>query len=79
MSVGGLVTGTDLVNQLAGRLRTDALLLPRNMLREREDVFLDGMTMPALEKALGVRVLPVGTGEEMVETLFAYAKTRIGR
>lgn len=79
VSVGGLVTGTDLVNQLAGRLRTDALLLPRNMLREREDVFLDGMTMLALEKALGVRVLPVGTGEEMVETLFAYAKTRIGR
>ena len=79
VSVGGLVTGRDLVRALAGRLRTQTLLLPANMLREGEDVFLDGMTLSELERALHVRALPVGTGEELVETLYACAQDSLQR
>ncbi len=79
VSVGGLVTGRDLVRALSGRLRTQTLLLPANMLREGEDVFLDGMTLSELERALHVRALPVGTGEELVETLYACAQDSLQR
>ena len=40
------------------------------MLREREDVFLDGMTLAALSSALGVRILPVADGESLIKTIF---------
>ena len=70
---------SDLVRALSGRLRTQTLLLPANMLREGEDVFLDGMTLSELERALHVRALPVGTGEELVETLYACAQDSLQR
>lgn len=79
VNVAGLVTGGDLVRQLAGRLRTETLLIPHNMLRECEDVFLDGMTLQDVEQALSVRVVPVGGGEHMVETIFTLLKSTIGR
>lgn len=79
VNVAGLITGGDLIRQLAGQLRTQALLIPRNMLREGEDVFLDGVTLSEVERALQVRVLPVGGGEHMIETMFEHLKTTVGR
>ena len=70
VNVAGLITGGDLIRQLSGRLKEDTLLIPQNMLRECEDVFLDGVTLPELASALQVRVLPVAGGEHMIETLF---------
>lgn len=70
VNVGGLVTGGDLTAQLAGRLDTDVLLIPHEMLREQEDVFLDGMTLCQAEEALHIRILPVCGGEDMITTLF---------
>ena len=70
VSVGGLITGGDLIRQLQGRLRTDMLLIPRNMLREREDVFLDGVTVEDVKRSLGVNVIPFGGGDELVDTMF---------
>lgn len=74
ITVGGLITGQDLTNQLKGRLSTGHLLIPHNMLREREDVFLDGMTVEELSAALNVRVVPVrGGGDAWIETIFSLA------
>ena len=70
VNVAGLVTGGDLIRQLSGRLTADTLLIPQNMLREREDVFLDGVTLAELAAALQVRVFPVAGGEHLIETLF---------
>lgn len=78
VNVAGLITGGDLVRQLSGKLCTDTLLIPHNMLREGEDVFLDGMTLRELENALSVRVLPVGGGAQMIETVFAYLNSTNG-
>ena len=69
VSVAGLVTGRDLVEQLTGRLRTEVLLIPSNMLREKERVFLDDMTVEDLERALSVRVIPFASGDELVDLL----------
>ena len=50
ITVSGLVTGQDLVRQLKERKKTalnlgDTLLIPSNMLRSGEQVFLDDMTV----------------------------------
>ena len=46
------------------------LLIPRNMLKEREDVFLDGMTVKELEETLHVKVVAVKDGADLVEKVF---------
>lgn len=70
VSVGGLVTGGDLVEQLRGRIDGRALLIPRNMLRERGDVFLDGLSLAQAEQALGARMIPFGSGEDFIDMIF---------
>ncbi len=56
VGVAGLITGTDLIAQLKGRLRSRTLGIPEVMLRDEKDRFLDDVTVRQLEKALGVRV-----------------------
>ena len=74
ITVGGLITGQDLLAQLRGQLKSGLLLLPHNMLREREDVFLDGMTVEELSQALGVRIVPVrGGGDAWIQTIYDLA------
>ncbi len=70
VTVGGLVTGGDLVGQMQGASFGEALLIPRAMLKADEDVFLDGMTKREAERRLGARILPVETGYELIETVF---------
>ncbi len=70
VTVGGLVTGGDLIAQLADTDFGRALLIPRAMLKADEPVFLDGVTVAEAEAALNTRILPVATGEDLVEILF---------
>lgn len=59
IDVAGLVTGGDLIGQLRGKELGARLLIPVNMLRHGGDVFLDDVTVPEVEKALGVPVTVV--------------------
>lgn len=61
VTVSGLVTAGDILEQLRPESKT--LLLPHTMLREGEDVFLDGTRLHALKEALGMRVLPMNAGD----------------
>ncbi len=56
ITVAGLVTGGDLIRQLAGKELGSRLLLPVTMLRSGEQVFLDDVTVEQLQKALQVPV-----------------------
>ncbi|MCD7980951.1 MAG: DUF512 domain-containing protein [Clostridiales bacterium] len=56
ITVSGLLTGKDLKAQLTGRELGDVLLLPCNLLRSGEEVFLDDMTVSELENALQVPI-----------------------
>lgn len=58
VTVAGLITGGDVVEQLCGKELGDELLFPSVMLRADGDVFLDDMTPDALSKHLGVPVRP---------------------
>jgi len=68
--VAGLVTGSDLVAELKDQPLNDELLIPQNMLRETEDVFLDGMTLTEAENSLRVRIKPFSDGTELISYLF---------
>lgn len=59
VTVSGLLTGQDVIDQLKGQITgVDMLFLPENAFRTgvKQKVMLDGVTKEALEKALGVKV-----------------------
>ena len=56
ITVSGLLTGQDIMEQLQGKELGERLLLPINMLRSGTDVFLDDVTVKEVEKTLQVRV-----------------------
>jgi len=59
VTVAGLVSGGDIIAQLAGKDLGEQLLIPRTMLRHDGDKFLDDVTLEQVEEALGVPVVPV--------------------
>lgn len=70
ITVSGLITGQDMKQQLQGQELGDKLLIPCNMLRDGENVFLDDVTVEELEKSLGVSIGVVDeAGEELVKAV----------
>ena len=70
ITVSGLITGQDLINQLTGQKLGETLLLPSNMLRSGEKVFLDDITVSEVEKALQVKVNIVeSSGKDFLESI----------
>ena len=71
ITVAGLLTGRDLMEQLQGKDLGTRLLISQNMLRHGETVFLDDVTLEELSAALGVPVIPVPQdGFELFEAIF---------
>ena len=69
--VSGLVTGRDLIKTLRGRDLGERLLLPDNMLRYHENVFLDDVTIQEVEQALGVPLTFVAQdGFQLCDAIF---------
>lgn len=64
ITVSGLLTGQDLLKQLTGRELGNKLLIPCNMLRSGEDVFLDDITVEELSKKLDIEIVVVEEGGE---------------
>ncbi len=56
ITVSGLITGQDIVKQLKGKVEGKRILLPQNMLRADENIFLDDMKLDELSKTLQVQV-----------------------
>ena len=70
ITVAGLVTGGDLIQQLRGRELGERLLIPANMLRSGERVFLDDVTLDDVERELGIPVIPVAQdGYELLDAM----------
>jgi len=55
ITVSGLVTGQDIINQLRGIDLGEKLLIPKCMLRANDTVFLDDVTVADIEKTLNVK------------------------
>ena len=80
ITVSGLITGQDLVGQLSGEELGSRLLIPCNMLRQGENVFLDDLTVEELEQKLGVSVDVVDEpGEDFVKAVTGREKAAVHR
>ena len=70
ITVSGLITGTDLKEQLKEHGVNDRLLIPVNMLRSSEEVFLDDVTVHELSQTLQVPVTVVkSSGQDLLDAL----------
>jgi len=67
VTVSGLVTGGDLIEQLHGKNLGKCLFIPQNMLKADENVFLDGVTLKQVEDELGVPIRVVCKPTEFFE------------
>lgn len=70
ITVAGLVTAGDILAQLKGVDLGDEAFVPKSMLRQGEDCFLDGVTLTELEKELNVKITPVeNDGYDLIDKL----------
>ncbi len=68
ITVSGLVTGQDLVEQLQFYDNVDGIIIPRSMLRQNSDVFLDDFTIEDIERELKVKIIPVDvSGKDFID------------
>ena len=75
ITVSGLLTGRDICNQLKGYNLGERLLLPQNVLRSGETVFLDDLTIADLEDALQVPIYIVkSSGYDFLDSILDAAK-----
>jgi len=71
IDVAGLVTGGDIIKQLSGKDLGERVLIPHNMLRHGETVFLDDVTVEEVEKSLNVRVrIVMQDGHDLARAFF---------
>jgi putative radical SAM enzyme (TIGR03279 family) len=68
ISVTGLLTGHDLLLNLAGQDLGDGILLPNVMLKNGELVFLDDMSIEELAGRLNTRFFPLTGVEDLIKT-----------
>ena len=70
ITVSGLITGIDLMNQLKDKELGEALLIPENMVRVEENVFLDDVTVSEVEKTLQVPVdIVKSSGRDLINQI----------
>lgn len=70
ITVSGLLTGQDILAQLKGQALGEKLLLPQNVLKSGEAVFLDDMTLSELEKALQVSIdIVKSSGQDFLDAI----------
>lgn len=70
ITVSGLITGQDLINQLKEKPLGEKLLLPCNMLRIEEQDFLDDVTIQDVKDALQVPVdIVKSSGQDFIDAV----------
>lgn len=70
ITVTGLITGQDVMNQLNGKRLGDCLLISENMLRAGTDVLLDDTRLTDLEKTLHTPTCVVkSNGKSLIESI----------
>lgn len=57
ITVSGLITGQDLIQQLKQYKDVDRIIIPRSMMKADEEIFLDNLTLEEVTKELGVPIV----------------------
>ncbi len=70
ITVSGLVTATDIIEQLKDEKLPKEVLIPSSMLRSEQDMFLDSITVEEVEKALDVKIsITYNDGYDFVQNI----------
>ncbi|MEG2891799.1 MAG: DUF512 domain-containing protein [Clostridium sp.] len=70
ISVAGLIVATDIINYFKDKKPEECLILPSNMLKADEDIFLDDITLDKLREELNTKIIKCKyTGEDLVQKI----------
>jgi NifB/MoaA-like Fe-S oxidoreductase len=70
ITVSGLLTGQDILAQLKGKALGEKLLLPQNVLKSGEEIFLDDMSIKELENTLQVPIdIVKSSGRDFIDAV----------
>ncbi len=76
ITVAGLLTGTDIIDQLKSKIKTEYLIMPSNMFRKGYElapadmVMLDDLRIKDIEEALNVKVVVCDyTGDDLIDLI----------
>ena len=70
VTVTGLVTATDIINQYGGKIKEDCVVIPSVMLKEFGDVFLDDTDFCEFQKKMKKKIVVSSTtGEGFVKAV----------
>lgn len=58
ITVSGLLTATDLIDQLKDKDLGETLYITRSMMKSDEEIFLDNITLKELEEKLNIEIIP---------------------
>lgn len=69
VTVAGLLTATDIIDQTKDNLKYKKVIIPSTMLKEFEDVFLDGISLKEFESTMGCKTFISENGESFIKIL----------
>lgn len=69
VTVAGLLTATDIIEQTKDNIKYKNVILPSTVLKEFEDVFLDGITLKTFERTLNCKTFISTGGEGFIKIL----------
>jgi len=69
ITVAGLITAQDIINQLKDKLIGKKVIIPSEMLKEFQDITLDGMSIEELEKQLQATISICHGGEGLEDII----------
>ena len=70
ITVSGLVTATDIIDQLKDKNLGKTLYIPRSMLKADEEIFLDNITLENLSDIMGLEVVPcLNEGKDFIDKI----------
>lgn len=70
ITVSGLITATDIIDQLKNEDLGQTLYIPRSMLKADEEIFLDNITLEELQKIMNMEIVPcLNEGKDFVDKI----------
>ncbi len=70
ITVSGLITATDIIEQLKNEDLGETLYIPRSMLKADEEIFLDNITLKELEEKMNIEIVPcLNEGKDLVDKI----------
>lgn len=70
ITVSGLITATDIIEQLKNQDLGETLYIPRSMLKSDEEIFLDNITLEELNETMNLEIVPcLSEGHDFVDKI----------